>query len=119
MTVQAPSGAFWSIDLQLQMDDCRELAAEALKSMRQDYADLEAEPVTEQVGGTEAVGYNLHFCYMDFIISACIRSLGTHVGSIVVLYQAEDRDFERLQPVFHAMSESIFQMDNDPAVGSA
>ena len=74
--VQAPCGAFWSIDLRLQMDDSRELAAEALRSMRQDYADLEAEPVTEQVGGMEAVGYNLHFYYMDFIISARIRSLG-------------------------------------------
>lgn len=117
--VQAPCGAFWSIDLRLQMDDSRELAAEALRSMRQDYADLEAEPVTEQVGGMEAVGYNLHFYYMDFIISARIRSLGTDAGSIVVLYQAEDRDFERLQPVFRAISESIFQMDNDPAGGSA
>jgi hypothetical protein len=113
VTVQAPGGAFWSVDLHPHARNSRTLAAQVLETMRQEYGDLEAEPVWERIGGLEAAGYDMQFYCLDFIVTARLRSLSTQEGTIIVLCQAEDREFERLEPVFRAMSESIFQNDSE------
>ena len=112
--VQAPSGAFWSVDLCLEATNPDNLAAQVLRTMQQEYADLEAEPVTDQIGGLKAIGYDMQFYCLDLIIAASVRTVRTEAGTLIVLFQAEDRDFQRLEPVFRAMSESIFQDGDHP-----
>ena len=106
--VQAPSGAFWSVDLCLQATNSRDLAAEVLQTMQREYVDLEAEAVTDKIGGLEATGYDMQFYCLDLIIAARLRTVRTPAGTLVLLCQAEDRDFQALEAVFSAMSESIF-----------
>jgi hypothetical protein len=111
VVVQAPGGAFWSVDLCPRAVDSQAAAAQVLRAMQQDYDDLEAEPVTDWIGGREATGYDMQFCCMDFIIAAHVRAIGTQLGTLVFLCQGEDREFQRLEPVFRAMSESMFRDD--------
>ncbi len=113
VTIQAPGGAFWSVDLHPHERNSRTLAAQVLQTLRQEYGDLEAEPVQERIGGLEAAGYDMQFYCLDFIVSARLRSMCAPNGTIILLCQAEDREFERLEPVFRAMNESIFQHDSD------
>jgi hypothetical protein len=111
VVVQAPSGAFWSVDLCIQAMNAPGLAAQVLRTMEQEYTDLEAEAVTDQIGGQPATGYDMQFYCMDLVVTARVRAVRTSSGTLVLLYQAEDREFDRLEPVFHAMNESIFQDD--------
>lgn len=107
--VKAPSGAFWSVDLCIQAMNAHGLAEQVLHTMEQEYADLESEAATDQIGGQTATGYNMQFYCMDLVVTARVRAVRTSAGSLVLLYQAEDREFEQLEPVFRAISESMFQ----------
>ena len=109
VTVQAPCGAFWSVDLHLHTRQSRSLAAEVLQTMRQEYTDLEAEPISEQIGGVQAAGYDMQFYCMDLIIQSRVLTMPTDAGMLVMLCQGEDRDFQQLEPVFRAISESMFR----------
>ena len=109
--VQAPSGAFWSVDLCIQATNAHGLAEQVLQTMEKEYCDLEAEAVTDQIGGLTATGYDMQFYCVDLLVTARVRAIRTGTGTLVLLCQADDREFERLELVFRAMSESLLQKD--------
>ena len=51
---------------------------------------------------------------LDFLITAHVLEVPGPQGHLAVLYQAESREFDRLQPVFDAISASLLQ-HLDPA----
>jgi hypothetical protein len=107
--VQAPSGAFWSVDLYIQASSADRMADQVVDTMKQEYSDLEAQPATDEIGGQTVTGYDMQFYCMDLVITARVRTVHTAKGTMVLLCQAEDREFERLEPVFRAISESMFR----------
>ena len=74
ISVQAPSGAFWSVDIHPFSVDPDELLSQVLEAMRGEYADLEASVANEDVVGNESRGYDLFFCCLDFIVAARLRA---------------------------------------------
>jgi hypothetical protein len=107
VTVQSPGGAFWSLVLHSASADPAELAATALRALKAEYQDSEAEPVSEQLNGRSISGYDLNFFYLDFTNTALIRAFRAAGASCLVLCQAEDREFEELALVFRAMTTSL------------
>jgi hypothetical protein len=107
VTVHSPGGAFWSLVLHSASADPAELAATALRALKAEYQDSEAEPISEQINGRSISGYDLNFFYLDFTSTALIRAFRTAGASCLVLCQAEDREFEELAPVFRAMTTSL------------
>jgi hypothetical protein len=107
VSVYSPGGAFWTIVLHGAGADPRELAAQALAALKAEYADAEAEAVTEQIGGQAICGYDLSFFYLDFTNTALVRGFRTAGASCLVLCQAEDREFEQAGPVFRAITTSL------------
>jgi hypothetical protein len=113
VSVLSPSGALWSVDLHRSSVDAESLAGDVLKVMGEEYSDLEAEPATELIGEFAATGYDMSFYCMDLLVSARLRALRTDMGAMVLLFQAEDRDFERLEPVFRAINLSLLSSPQD------
>lgn len=111
VSVYSPGGAFWSIALHAEGVDPHELAATALSTLKEEYADAEAEPVAEQIGGQTIKGYDLNFFYLDLTSTALIRGFRTSSASCLVLCQAEDREFEEVAPVFRAITTSLLARD--------
>jgi hypothetical protein len=107
ISVQSPGGAFWSIVIHPVKTDPAELAVTALRALKAEYADSEAEPACEQIGHQSLSGYDMHFFYLDFTSTAVIRCFRTASATCLVLCQAEDREFEQLAPVFRAMTTSL------------
>ena len=107
VSVQSPGSGFWSLHIYRAAVEPARVAAEVLQTMRAEYAGLEATPVTEQIGPAEAVGYDMDFCCLDFIITSKTRSLRVGKWTYLMLYQAENREFEQLQDVFRAMTLSL------------
>jgi hypothetical protein len=107
VTVQSPSGAFWSVVLHARSTDPAQLADAALEALRAEYQDSDFDAVTEKVGEQQIAGYDFRFFYLDFVNTAVIRGFRTPTCSCLVLCQAEDREFDAIGPVFRAITTSL------------
>jgi hypothetical protein len=107
VTVYSPGGAFWSVAIHSGSADPAKLAAAVLDAMKKEYPGLEVDETSETVAGHELIGYDLAFYYLDLINTALIRSLRVGPTTYTILCQAEDREFEKLQMVFRAMTTSL------------
>ena len=107
VTVYSPGGAFWSVAAHPRSADPARLAEAAVEAMKQEYEGLEAEETREALAGRELIGYDLNFYYLDLINTAQIRCLRTEQTTYTVFCQAEDREFDRIELVFRAMTSSL------------
>ncbi|NIL97615.1 MAG: hypothetical protein GTO53_08145 [Planctomycetales bacterium] len=109
VTVRSPRGGFWSVRFERAAVDPHQLAQTAVAAMRDEYAGLEVEPVHELVEGVQLVGMDMSFFYLDLTSTAQVRALQTLQGTYLLLCQAEDSDFDQLQPVFRALTASLLR----------
>lgn len=107
--LQSPTGAFWSVDIHPFSVDIDDLLRDTLAAMKEEYPELESVDVEEEVGDTIARGYDLFFYCLDFVVAANVRALRVGHATYLLTYQAEDRDFEQLNPVFRAITTSLFK----------
>ena len=107
VTVYSPGGAFWSISVHPRSVDPATLAKAAVDAMKADYEELEIEETRETMAGREMIGYDLNFFYLDFTNTATIRCIRTDQATYTIWCQAEDREFERIRGVFHAITTSF------------
>jgi hypothetical protein len=112
IAVQSPGSGFWSLHVYLSTVDPAEVAAEVLQTMQEEYSELEAMPVTERIGVADAVGYDMDFCCLDFIITSRTRSFRVGNWTFLMLCQAENREFEQLEDLFSAMTLSLLNDKN-------
>jgi hypothetical protein len=112
ITVQSETGAFWSISIYPPELDPTSLAETALSALQEEYEELEVEPVSESLGGIPAAGYEVHFYVEQLVAAARIRIFQRANSLVLLLCQAEDREFDRLEPVFDAMVISLLQAED-------
>jgi len=105
--LQSPGSGFWMLQLLQTAKSPEILAAEALHSVEQEYDDIEVVRVEEEIEGVRSVGYDLLFYCLDFIVSSRVRSFSVDRHSFVLLWQAEDQEFEKTSPVFAAITASL------------
>ena len=60
------------------------------------------------------IGFEMRFYYLDFVVMARVLSLRHRDRTLVLLFQAEDRDYETLAPIFHAILVSVLRSDRKP-----
>src|SRR5262252_9510938 len=70
VSVYSPGGAFWTVMIRRAGDDPERLAREALAAMQKEYEDLESEPASDEIAGTEMSGYDLNFICLDLTNTA-------------------------------------------------
>jgi hypothetical protein len=110
VTVYSPGGAFWSVALHTASTaGPAQMAQAALDAMRKEYDDLDAEPAGETVAGHELVGFDLNFFCLDLTNTACIRALRVNGTTYTIFFQAEDREYNEIKPVFTAMTLTLLQ----------
>jgi hypothetical protein len=108
VSVYSPDGAFWSIIKHPLSSSPEELVEAALAAMRQEYDELDAEPVEETCGRQALVGFDINFYCLDLTNTALIRAFRTAQGAYLVLCQADDREFQEVEAVFRAITRSLF-----------
>jgi hypothetical protein len=109
ITVYSPEGAFWNVIWRDLSEDPHEMAVEALQALKNEYAETEAEPASEELAEFNLVGFDVSFYFVDLINTAVIRYFRTAAASCVILYQAEDRDFRKTESIFQAMTISLLR----------
>lgn len=118
VTLESPGSGFWMLQVFPGEESCERLADEILRTIREDYEDVECVPVSEQIQQTPTAGYNLQFYCLDFVVEAHIRGFRLGHRTCALLCQAEDREFEQLLDVFLAMTTSLLSESGrvaDPA----
>ncbi len=109
ITLQSPGSAFWVLQVFNIDDGPEQLVAEVLESMRREYEGLEATPIKETIQDVDAIGYNMQFYCLDLLIDSHVRSFVFDHRTYLMLYQAEDREFAEVAPVFLAMATSLLR----------
>lgn len=109
VTVYSPGGAFWSVAVHPGSADPAELAKAAVDAMKEEYPEVEAEETREALAGREMIGYDLNFYYLDLTNTARVRCLRMGRSTYAIFCQAEDREFERIELVFQAMTTSLLR----------
>jgi hypothetical protein len=112
-TVQSPNTAFMSV-LEYPGDVSPSQVIEQVKeAFAAEYDDVEYEAMEPELPGVDApledlcVG-TLNFYYLDLIATARLVAFRRPQGTMLIQFQAEDREFADLERVFHAMLISMF-----------
>lgn len=106
-TVYSPEGGFWSVSGHAPGGDPSELADAVLVQMRKDYQDLDSEPASDEVAGQRLTGLDMNFYCLDLTNTAQVRTLETPDAIYLIICQAEDREWDRIAPVFAAITTSF------------
>ena len=116
--IAAPSGAFWSL-VSIQSDvDAEQLMLELLESIDEQYESAEWTRKTEQLGGYQAFGFDTYFYCLDLLVSNQMRLIECDGQRLLVIYQAENRDFDQMELVFGAITVSMLASINESAIQS-
>jgi hypothetical protein len=107
VSVESPDGGYWQIQLYPSRMDLARLSEQALEAMQGEYEGLEWQAVTEELFDVTASGYDLYFFCLDFLVTSRIRSLYMGDQTILLICQAESREFDRLRLVFDAITKSL------------
>jgi len=109
LTVQSPGTAFWSLSLYRQLLPTKTLADEFLEAMRGEYPELEASPLPSREDLDSHLAYELNFYCQERLAAGKAEIFDHQALTLVILMQGEDREFDRLQPVLDAITESLFR----------
>jgi hypothetical protein len=113
VTVYSPEGAFWSVSAHAVGSEPALLSAAVVQQMKQEYQDLDSEPARDSVAGHSLPGFDLNFYCLDLTNTAAVRTLATPDAIYLFFCQAEDRDWDRISPVFEAMTASFLSALDD------
>lgn len=111
VSVESESGALWSVSIDLSARSPSDLLRETLATMREVYAEVEVSNFQTKIAEHPASGCEMEFFCMDLVITARAVAWRDGARSVLVLSQAESREFERKQPIFDAMLASLVRDD--------
>jgi hypothetical protein len=107
VTLHSPDTSFFML---CYRDDCpsaEELADEALGDLRESYPELESGPGTTTIAGRLAHGYDVSFFLFDLTNSAWTRVFRTPNATILVMWQINDLEMDKYEPVMRAVVASV------------
>ena len=107
VSVQSPTGGFWMLHVYQDQLDTTELIDEVMRTMGQEYEDLESHEATKCFGDVQAEGYDMNFYCLDMLVAAQARAFAVGDRTYLLLCQAEDQEFDRVAPIFDALTTSL------------
>ncbi|MEO8269375.1 MAG: hypothetical protein ABI557_06630 [Aureliella sp.] len=109
VSLESPEGSFFTVTRFENAVDADTAIERGVSAMQQEYDEVENEAWAKTIAGLQLEGSLLRFVYLDLIITSQLLAV-VHGGvTYLVQIQAEDRDHERLEPVFDAMLTSLCQ----------
>ena len=107
VSVQSPATAFFILTFDEEMPEVGAVAETVLEALRADYPDLEAEPALESLAGQPAMGHDITFFSLDLTNTCHSRCFYSDAGTILLIWQANDLEWDAVGPVFRAICASL------------
>ena len=112
VSLQSPDTAFFMASFDGDMPEAEYMAQAALEALQEEYTTLEADPCLEDVAGQPACGHDIRFFSFDLTNTCWTRCFYCGQGTVLVMWQANDLDLERVEPVLKAICASL-KVDED------
>lgn len=109
VSVQSPESGFWSLAVYGGRVNPRDLVEQVLESMCREYEGVECTRVVERFGDVRPAGYEMCFYCLDFIVNSRAIAARARGKTLLIMWQAEDREYQQLEPVFRAITSSLFR----------
>jgi hypothetical protein len=107
VTLELPSGGFFSIEREMEGQLADELIEEIASSFETDYGEVEREELPFRSPSTVERAVEFRFYYLDLLIISRMLILGRREKTYVIQMQAESRDFESNEMVFNAILKQL------------
>lgn len=105
--LQSPETAFLLLSLREDLPKPEDLAKTALAVLREDYPGLEADDCVTTLAGRPAVGHDIRFFSLDLTNTCWTRSFLSPGGTVLVMCQINDLEWERSGLVLQAICASL------------
>ncbi len=109
VTFESPDSAFIYIQRFGPGIATDEILQNAIDGMKREYDEIEQEDLDFDLGGDECFGCDLTFYLLDLLVVSRLLALQFGRSTFLIQFQAEDRDFDRLRDVVHAMLAKALQ----------
>ena len=110
VTVTSPEGGFWWLVIHPGNVDLPQIVKAVLEGLRQEYINnIDIEAVVDELDGQELIGYDVNFYCLDLTNTAQLRAFQSPAAAYMMLWQAEDREFAEVEPVFQAITISLIR----------
>lgn len=107
LTLTSPSTAFWTLIVYPEVLDLPHVLDEAVAALKKEYHDLETHDAPQQIAGESLPGRDANFICLDLTSTASFSASHRGASTYLIMFQAEDREFERVEPVFRAITQSL------------
>ena len=94
VSLQSPETAFLMLCVREDGATADEMAEAALAALRDEYPDLECDSCVDSVAGQAAIGHDVRFFSLDLTNTCWLRSFYSGQGTVLVMWQANDRELE-------------------------
>ena len=110
ITVDSPDGAaMWSVHIYPDGTHPDQLLEQTWETLRETYPDLELSDLEASSNEQSIEGQEALFYCLDFLVRARLQVFEKDQRRVLAWYQAEDREFEKMELVFQAMTTSLLQ----------
>lgn len=109
VSLETPDGGMWSVHVYDAQTDPDFLIKDTVTTLEETYPDLEVTPAEHTFPEFTGTAVDTIFFCLDFLVRIKLTTLQTPDYQIMVWYQAEDRDFDKQSPIFHAVTTSMMQ----------
>jgi len=109
ISVHNATGAFWSLTIYEDVEPPVRVVQQAVDAMREEYEDVEQHPLDLELVDTPLHGVELQFYCLDFLVQSRLMTGIVEHRTFLVTWQAEDRDFDEMEPVFRAITVSFLR----------
>jgi hypothetical protein len=107
VTLELPSGGFFSIEREAEGQLADELIEELASSFENEYGEVEREDLSLESQDDIERAVEFRFYYLDLLIISRMLILNRREKTYVIQMQAESRDFESNEMVFNAILKQL------------
>lgn len=107
VTLELPSGGFFSIERERHGALDEELIEEVAATIESEYEDVEREELDPQLESQDERVIDFRFYYLDLLVVSRLILITIGESRYVVQFQAESRDFDANEQVLAAILKQI------------
>ena len=110
ISLETPDGgALWAVHLYEIDSDPDEILKTTLATLQVTYPDLEITPCQTDFAAANGTAVEAMFFCLDFLIRARLQVIPNREYQLLFWFQAEDREFDKLELIFQALATSVLQ----------
>jgi hypothetical protein len=112
ISLESPDGGgLWSVHVYELDADPDEILKETIITLQETYPDLEITPIKSNFDPHPSTAVETLFYCLDFLVLVRLQVVKTSDYQLLFWFQAEDREFEKQELVFNAMTISTLNKD--------